>query len=365
MTNWNQEKALAFKQKMVTILNQGALNLAIAIGYRTGLFETMAEIDQPATVEAISENAGADSRYVREWLAILTAGDIIELNEGPGTEVLYYLPREHASCLIRSAGNENLAVYTQEIPILTDAAMEAVVDAFSHGEGLPYSVYPGFQTFMSELSNAKHREILVDKFLPAVEDGQLVRKLQGGIRVCDIGCGEGVALLLMAEAFPRSRFTGIDISSEAIATAGSRLKARWLSNAEFIRRDAAALKDDASSEKAFDYIVAFDAIHDQAEPSAVLESIYHSLSDGGLFSMVDIAAESQLRDNLGHPMAPFLYTVSLMHCLPVGRHQGGEGLGMMWGKDTAVAYLKRAGFSEVDVIDMPHDPFNYHYLCRK
>ena len=364
MTKWNPEKALAFKQQMVSILNQGAMNLAIAIGYRIGLLDAMADLDQPATAEAISAKCGQDQRYTQEWLAILTAGDIIEISEGPATEYLYYLPREHAACLSRSAGNQNLAVYAQEIPILTDA-MEAVIDAFRHGDGLPYSIYTGFQAFMSELSNTKHHEILVEKFLPDVANGDLVRRLQGGIRVCDIGCGGGVALLLMAEAYPRSRFTGFDISSEAIASANALLRSKLLENAEFLVQDAATLKDAPSLEKAFDYIVAFDAIHDQVEPAGVLKGIYHLLADGGLFSMVDIAAESQLRDNLDHSMAPFLYTVSLMHCLPVGRYKGGEGLGMMWGKDKAVSYIKQAGFSQVDVIEMPHDPFNFHYLCRK
>jgi SAM-dependent methyltransferase len=361
----NSEKTEAFQQKMVTLLNQGALNLAIAIGYRTGLFEAMAEIGQPAAIAAISETAGMDRRYVREWLAIMAAGGIVELDGQSGGGKRYHLPPEHAACLIRKAGNRNLAVYSQEIPILTVSAMDAVVDAFEHGDGLPYTAYPGFQAFMSELSNAKHRETLVDKFLPAVAGGDLVRDLRRGIRVCDIGCGEGVALVLMAEAFPESRFLGIDASPEAIDSANRLLEGRSLSNVAFVVRDAATLKEDTTLEGAFDYIVAFDAIHDQVAPGKVLAGIHRILSTQGLFSMVDIAAESDLQANLDHPMAPFLYTVSLLHCLPVGRYRGGEGLGMMWGRQKAVAYLERAGFSRVDVVKMPHDAFNYHYLCRK
>jgi 2-polyprenyl-3-methyl-5-hydroxy-6-metoxy-1,4-benzoquinol methylase len=361
----NDQRAEAFQQEMVTLLNQSALNLAVAIGYRTGLFEAMAEIGRPAAIATISEKSGADRRYVREWLAIMTAGGIVELVGKSGEAELYHLPPEHAACLVREAGNRNLAVYSQEIPILTLSAMEAVVEAFQHGDGLPYTAYPGFQAFMSELSNAKHREILVDKFLPTVAEGDLVGELRRGIQVCDIGCGEGVALVLMAEAFPKSRFTGIDASPEAIAKASRLLETRSLPNAEFVIRDAATLMDDGTLEGAFDYVVAFDAIHDQAAPKKVLAGIHRMLSENGLFSMVDIAAESDLASNLDHPMAPFLYTVSLLHCLPVGRYRGGEGLGMMWGRKKAVAYLEQAGFSQVEVIEMPHDAFNYHYLCRK
>ena len=68
---------------------------------------------------------------------------------------------------------------------------------------------------------------------------------------------------------------------------------------------------------------------------------------------------------MGHPMGPFLYTVSLMHCMPVGRFGNGAGLGMMWGREQAVSLLGQAGFDSIDVIEMPHDPFNIHYFCRK
>jgi len=365
MGTTSDNKAEAFRQKMVAILNQGALNLAISIGYQTGLFEVMANIGGPADAETISAKSGLNTRYVREWLGIMTAGRIVELVQDAVREEAYQLPAEHAACLTRSAGNQNLAVYAQEIPLLTATAMSEVVADFRRGDGLPYSIYPRFQAFMSELSNAKHCEILVNKFLPSVAGGDLVRKLQQGIEVCDVGCGEGVALQLMAEAYPNSRFTGVDISEDAIAAANRRKASRSLANTEFIQIDAASLQEDPRWRRTFDYIVAFDAIHDQAAPLRTLAGIYRMLSGGGMFSMVDIAAGSALRDNLDHPMGPFLYAVSLMHCLPVGLHQGGEGLGMMWGKEKATGYLRRAGFEQIEVHEMDHDPFNYHYFCKK
>jgi hypothetical protein len=89
------------------------------------------------------------------------------------------------------------------------------------------------------------------------------------------------------------------------------------------------------------------------------------LANGGVLSMVDIAARTELTDNLSHPMGPFLYAVSLMHCMPVGLAGGGAGLGMMWGREMAVDMLNRAGFHHVEVLEMPHDPFNLHFFCRK
>jgi hypothetical protein len=81
--------------------------------------------------------------------------------------------------------------------------------------------------------------------------------------------------------------------------------------------------------------------------------------------MVDIAASSSLLENKTHPMGPFLYTVSLMHCMPVGLVEGGRGLGMMWGHQKAVEMLEDAGFTQVEVLEIPTDSFNSHFFCRR
>jgi 2-polyprenyl-3-methyl-5-hydroxy-6-metoxy-1,4-benzoquinol methylase len=295
----------------------------------------------------------------------MVSGEIVELSIGKGGENRFYLPKPHGDFLTRRAGNSNLGIYTQEIPLLTSCALEAVVEGFTTGDGVSYDHYPRFQAFMSQLADAKHRRVLVDRFLPTVDNGRLIGHLQSGIRVCDIGCAEGVALMLMAKAFPKSRFVGIDIFQEAIETARSMASRQQLGNLEFDIVDAAKLKDNRKFKDAFDYVTAFDAVHDQTRPLDVLQGIHYILVPGGMFSMVDIAARSNLADNLDHPMGPFLYTVSLMHCMPVGLVDGGIGLGMMWGREKAVEMLKKAGFNNVQVLKIPEDPFNLHYRCYK
>jgi SAM-dependent methyltransferase len=354
----------SFAEKLTGILNAGALNLAIAIGYRTGLFDAMARLETACTTAEIARATGLNARYVHEWLGVMATGGIVEILPQESAPARYRLPPEHAAHLTRNPDTPNLAVYTQEIPLLTTIAMERVISSFRSGEGLPYSAYPRFQAFMAELSAAKHRDVLVDRFLPGVDDGALVERLRRGIRVCDLGCGEGLALRLMARAFPQSRFIGMDISREAVAKAKLEAEAQGLANAAFVRVDAARLEHDPAWRSAFDYILAFDAIHDQTEPLAALRGARHMLTADGVFSMIDIAADSEHAGNLDHPMGPFLYTVSLMHCLPVGLHHDGAGLGMMWGKQQAVAFLKQAGFRTVAVERMEHDPFNHHFLCR-
>jgi hypothetical protein len=138
-----------------------------------------------------------------------------------------------------------------------------------------------------------------------------------------------------------------------------------LTNVEFVVRDAARQAERAEFAGVFDYITAFDAIHDQTRPLAALQGVRHMLAAGGAFSMIDIAAATDVAANLAHPMGPFLYTVSLMHCMPVGLFDGGAGLGMMWGREAAVALLEQAGFANVAVEEIPQDAFNLHFFCRR
>ncbi len=351
-----------FEQKLVDILNYGALNLAIGIGYKHKIFDVMEDLAGPASVQALAETTGLNQRYLKEWLGIMTAGELVELaDNGDGPE-LYVLPKAHAAVLTRKAGSNNLGVYAQEIPLLTLSALAGVQKGFVTGEGVPFSAYPDFQDFMAQLADAKHEQTLTRDFLPSVDNGNLVRRLEKGIRVCDLGCGQGVALKLMAKAFPKSEFVGIDNHKQAVLAA--RDGTDDLPNLAFVIDDAALIKGKSGYKDRFDYVTAFDAIHDQSHPFQALEGVRHMLAPGGMFSMVDIKAGSRHRDNIDHPMGPFLYTVSLMHCMPIGLNDNGRGLGMMWGRQTACELLERAGFETVEVLDIPNDGFNLHYLCR-
>jgi len=366
-----------FAARLSGILNASALNLALAIGHRCGLLAALARESEPLSAAELAGRTGLDARYVREWLGAMVCGEIVEIS-GEGETERYLLPAERAEVLV-GRNDDGLAIYCQELPLLTSSVYEQVLQAFQTGHGIPYSSYPDFQTFMAELAATKHRRQLLDQFLPAVDDGRLIERLRSGIRVCDFGCGEGVALVLMATAFPDSEFVGIDIDWEALAVARKNATRFELPNLEFSLHDASELRHDRHWAGRFDYVTAFDAIHDQRAPLEALQSVHHLLAADGLFSMVDIAACSSQAGNREHPLGAFLYTVSLMHCLPVGLVGGGAGLGMMWGREQAAALLAEAGFAQVEVGPVlaeagfaqvevgpvPGDPFNLHYLCRR
>ena len=117
--------------------------------------------------------------------------------------------------------------------------------------------------------------------------------------------------------------------------------------------------------EAYDLITAFDAIHDQARPDVVLSRIAQALRPDGIFLMQEISGSSALHNNLAHPIAQFLYSVSYMHCMTASLALDGAGLGTMWGKEKASEMLRAAGFGNVEIKDLPHDIQNVYYIARK
>ena len=320
------DKMELFAQRMTETLNLGALNLALGMGYRLGLFEALAEANAPIGCVELADRAGVSARYLREWLGVMACGRVVELDRDQDGQETYLLPPEHAAYLIR--GSElNLGVYTQETPLLTVCAQEDVLERFRDGGGVNYDRYRPFRAFMAQLADAKHRDTLIRTFLPSVDGGALVERLERGIEVCDLGCGSGLAARLMARAFPNSRFIGLDFDPDEIAAAERLARKDELANLSYRVQDAAAVTGLPDYAQRFDYITAFDAIHDQTRPAEALAGVRSMLKPGGLFSMIDIAAGSDQADNIDHPMGSFLYLVSLMHCLPVGLNDQGAGPG--------------------------------------
>jgi SAM-dependent methyltransferase len=212
---------------------------------------------------------------------------------------------------------------------------------------------------MAEVSGEVFDAALVDVILPFAP--ALPDRLRAGVDVADFGCGSGHAVNVMARAFPASRFTGIDFSDEGLAAGRTEAEHLGLTNVRFEAHDVAAM----DVAEAYDAITAFDTIHDQAHPDRVLHNIHRALRSGGVFLMVDVKASSHLEDNVGVPLATYLYTVSTMHCMSVSLAFGGAGLGTAWGRQLASSMLDDAGFKDVRVEEIETDPINYYYIARK
>ncbi len=355
--SFDRARADGFADRLVTALNDGALCLMTSIGHRTGLFDTFATAG-PCTSAELAQRAGLNERYVREWLGAMVTARVVECD--PETR-RYLLPAEHAAFLTRDSTDGNIAVFAQYIGLL-GAVEDDIVECFRHGGGVPYAKYGRFHEVMAEDSAQTILAALDDHTLPFVPG--LVERLEAGIAVLDVGCGSGLALNQMAERFPKSDFTGLDLAEEAIAVGQAEAERRGLTNLHFAARDLSAFDTDAEPE-AFDFITAFDAIHDQARPRAVLKGIHRALKPDAVFLMQDIRGSSDHLGDVDHPVGPLLYTVSCMHCMTVSLAQGGEGLGAMWGEARARELLAEAGFGLIETHTLDHDFQNNFYVIRK
>lgn len=343
-----------FAERMLRMTNEAALALMVSVGHRTGLFDVMATMPAATSTE-IAARASLDERYVREWLAAMATGRIVEHDAATGS---YALPAGYAAWLTRAAGVDNLAAGMQYIGLMARVE-DPIVDCFRHGGGVPYSAFPRFHEVMAEDSGTVHDATLIDAVLPLVPG--LPGRLGEGIDVADVGCGSGHAVNLMAQAYPRSRFTGVDLSDTAIVAARAEAVRRGLANAHFERRDAARLGESGR----FDLVTTFDAVHDQARPDLVLAGIAEALRPDGVYLCVETSASSTLAENLDHPLGPFLYTLSCMHCMTVSLADGGMGLGTMWGEQTARSMLGEAGFTAIDAAHIDGDVLNTYLIARK
>ena len=353
----DQGKAEKFAGRIMTALNDGALCLMLSVGHRTGLLDVLRTLP-PSTSAEIAKHAGLNERYVREWLGAMVTAGVVEVD--PAT-TRFALPAEHAAFLTRPAAADNLAVFAQYIPLL-GAVEDDIVACFKNGGGVPYARFPRFHAVMAEDSGQSVLSSLESHILPLVPG--LAERLAGGLRVLDVGCGRGRILHRLAHLCPASRFTGIDLSEEAIAYAREEAARQGLSNVEFVVADLSDF-DTTAEPGAFDCITTFDAVHDQARPLSVLKGIHRALKPDGVYLMQDIKGSSHVHKNIDHPIGTFLYTISCMHCMTVSLAQGGEGLGAMWGEEMTRDYLRRAGFNSIETHQPAHDIQNNWYVVRK
>lgn len=346
----------AFGARYLEILNHGALASMISIGHRAGLFNAMHH-HGPGTSAQIAVAAGMNERYVREWLGALTCGGLVECDDSGKT---YHLPATHAAMLSNAEGADNLG-HLAEFVTMMGFIEDKLLHCFREGGGVPYSAYPRFQEIMAQESNQTVVNRLFDAILPLVPD--VHSALEQGLDVLDVGCGRGKALMALAARFPQSRFTGWDLGEETIAEANAEARAKGLKNLRFEARDLSDFHLTAPQD-AFDFVTAFDAIHDQARPDHVLAGIRRALRPDGTFLMQDIGASSNVAENRQHPVGTLLYSISCSHCMTVSLAQGGLGVGAAWGEALTMEFLHNAGFKQVNRHTLEHDVQNYYYIVR-
>jgi 2-polyprenyl-3-methyl-5-hydroxy-6-metoxy-1,4-benzoquinol methylase len=357
LSQFDNQKADGFAERLIATLNEGALCVMLSIGHRTRLFDHM-DGQLAMSSQALASKAGLEERYVREWLNALVVSQVVDYEPESKT---YSLPHEHATYLTRRSTEGNMSVFAQYIPMM-GTVEDDIIECFKNGGGVPYDKFPRFHEVMAEDSGQTVLSSLQEYILPLIPG--LVDRLESGIRVLDVGCGRGRAMNLMAGLFPESEFIGVDLSQQAVVYATQEASGLGLSNVSFLAKDVTDLDQENIDEK-FDLITTFDAIHDQAKPLKVLIGINKALKDDGVYLMQDIHGSSEVYNNLQHPVGPLLYALSTTHCMTVSLAQGGDGLGTMWGREKAVELLNAAGFTRIRIEQLEHDFQNDYYIINK
>jgi SAM-dependent methyltransferase len=330
------------------------IGLLIHLGDRLGLYRAMADAG-PLTSAEVAERAGLHERFVREWLLGQAAANLLQRHPDGRFE----LTPVQAAVLADEEGSIAFAAGAFRGG-LEPQLVEGIADAFRTGVGLTYEQQgPAAAAGLARMTAPWSRLALVDAILPVL-DG-VVPKLEAGADVVDIGCGGGVTLTTIAEAFPNTRCVGYDPSSSAVALARRRAADLGLTNVEV--HEAAA--EHLPPEPSFDLVLTFDCLHDMPRPDVAARAVRRSIRDDGTWLIKDIRSTGDFDLDRRNPLLGLFYGFSVASCLQSAMSEpGGLGLGTLGlHADRARELVEEAGFSRFRTHDVD-DAANLYYEVR-
>lgn len=330
----NEAKLQAFLARALYDLAAAQSAALVVIGDRLGLYRAMSGAGALTPVE-LAARTGTSERYVREWLANQACGGYVEYDPDRGT---FTLPEEQGMALATEGSRGFLAGAFQTAVGLVKAE-EDVAAAFRTGDGVSRSTYaPDVAEGMGRTSRARHGADLLLRWIQAM-DG-IEARLQAGARVADIGCGRGAALVLLATAFPGSRFVGFDADPRSIERA--RAEAAQAGLGEGVRFEVASATDFPG--EGFDLVTSIESLHEVSDPVSAARRIRAALRPDGAWLIVEPFSAERLEENLG-PWGRLVSSMSALHCLPVSASGGALGPGAMMGEHGIAEVVQAAGFT--------------------
>ena len=347
----DMNKLNTFIGQFVTDLGASVHAGMVVIGEKLGLYKALAE--GPVTSAELARKTGTDERYVREWLASQAAGGYVTYDS---SKDVFSLTEEQAFTLAQ----EDSPAYLPgafELAIGSLAAVPRIAESFRTGQGMGWhehddGVFHGCERFFRPGYAAN----LVSSWIPALDDVQ--SKLEAGARVADVGCGKGASTVLMARAFPKSRFFGFDYHDKSIE--GARETARREGIGERAVFDIATSKSFPG--KDYDLITVFDCLHDMGDPVGAATHVRSALAKDGTWMIVEPFAKDELKDNL-NPVGRVYYSFSTLLCTPCSRSQEvGLCLGAQAGEKRIREVVDAAGFTRFRRAS--ETPFNIVYEAR-
>ena len=347
----DQDKLNQLVSKFLGDLGASINGPTILIGEQLGLYKALAE--GPMTPKSLADKTGISERYAREWLAAQAASGYVNYDSTTGRfwmspEQIFTLTNEESPVYIPGAFYLVSSMYKDE---------RKLVDAYKSGKGFGWHEHHN-DLFQGTLKFFKPGYIanLVSSWLPSLEG--VVPKLQEGAKVADVGCGYGASTIIMAKAFPKSKFIGYDYHLESIETArNAAITAGVTENTDF---EVALAKEYKG--KDFDLVTFFDCLHDMGDPAGAAKHVHDSLKPDGTWMVVEPAAKGTIEDNL-NPIGRVFYNASAMICVPSSLSQEvGLGLGAQASDVDLGKVMQAGGFTRIR--KATETPFNRIFEAR-
>jgi SAM-dependent methyltransferase len=316
----DMNKLHEFVGKVVGDVGAAMSAVLVVMGDKLGLWKALSEA--PATPAELAKRTGCAERYLREWLDAQASGGYVTYDPATGR---YTLPEEQAFALTNTEGPAYVPGFFQIAQALW-AAQPRMEERFKSGAGLPWGehhncLFQGTERFFrsSYIGN------LISAWLPAL-DG-VTAKLEHGAKVADVGCGLGASTILMAQAFPRSKFIGFDSHAGSVETARQRAQAAGVGDR--VSFEVAKATDYPGT--GYDLVAHFDCLHDMEDPVGAARHARRTLRPEGTWMVVEPFAGDRPEQN-HNPVGRVYYSASTMLCVPHSLSLNGPALGAQAGE---------------------------------
>jgi SAM-dependent methyltransferase len=333
----------------------GAFDLyAVYVGDRLGLYRALAS-SGPLTAAELSETAGIDERYAREWLEQQAVTGVLTFSDGR-----FSLPPGHDEVLLDQSSLAYAAPFARFVAAV-GRPLPQLVEAFRTGAGIPYADYgEDLCGAQASFTRPLFEQLLGSEWLPSVPD--VDERLRAGARVADLACGAGHSSIAIARAYPHVVVDGLDLDPASVEMARELLTGSGVEDrVSFVLADAR----DAGLAGRYDLVTIFEALHDMSHPVDVLRAAGALLADGGSI----IVADERVADTFSAPGDEFerlYYGFSLTHCLPVGlTDPPAAGTGAVMRADTVRRYAAEAGFADIEILPIENEFWRFYRVRHK
>mmetsp|Transcript_14320 Transcript_14320/g.56358 ORF Transcript_14320/g.56358 Transcript_14320/m.56358 type:complete len:358 (+) Transcript_14320:63-1136(+) len=347
----NEEKLGAVKSSLLQVYSGSVALVNLGIGIQLGLFDALAA-GGGLTASELAKKTSTNQRYIEDWLVNQTLNDFVtrEGADGPAGTGTYSLSEEQKVCIATDGGPHDMAGGALSVMGVANQ-VESIIDNFRTGGGLAWPdqhkfVHSGARRFFAPI----YRHLLAQHIIPSLDGVE--EKLKAGVRVVDVGCGQGESTMAMGAAYPKSTIVGVDYHAGSIEVAKEK---NSLPNVSFTSENATTVTNEDGK---FDLVCVFDCFHDMSDPVGAAKNFKNLLNDSGSVFLIEPMAGETIgaNDNIVGRIYSGFSSTCCLQCAKAG--DGGAELGTIAPSSRIEAVFKEAGYAKFNPVSVPQAAFN-------